>query len=230
MSSGSTVGSATSPNGPKRSVGRAPRLPLKGVGVEAAWAAAWSIRAPTAVRRPPVRRDGRRWRRPARTAARPAGHHRPGRLRGPSSRLPPCAMKSPHGQKEERFGPVEGGFEGLRCGEVGLVMPQPCRVLRGLCRETAVTRSPAARSSLTRGRPTFPVAPVTTIMLLPFSEVPGLRRPQDRCPPENACPIAPVVDIVFSRWTTPILWTLHEYGRHASWKWNAGSPPSPPRS
>ncbi|MET7694647.1 helix-turn-helix domain-containing protein [Streptomyces sp. NPDC005483] len=31
--------------------------------------------------------------------------------------------------------------------------------------------------------------------------------------PENACPIAPVVDIVFSRWTTPILWTLHAYGR-----------------
>nr|WP_222108958.1 helix-turn-helix domain-containing protein [Streptomyces cupreus] len=31
--------------------------------------------------------------------------------------------------------------------------------------------------------------------------------------PENACPIAPVVDIVFSRWTTPILWTLNEYGR-----------------
>ncbi|MDL2080787.1 helix-turn-helix domain-containing protein [Streptomyces sp. GXMU-J15] len=30
--------------------------------------------------------------------------------------------------------------------------------------------------------------------------------------PENACPIAPVVDIVFSRWTTPILWALHEYG------------------
>lgn len=30
---------------------------------------------------------------------------------------------------------------------------------------------------------------------------------------ELACPIAPVVDIVFSRWTTPILWTLHEYGR-----------------
>jgi DNA-binding HxlR family transcriptional regulator len=33
-------------------------------------------------------------------------------------------------------------------------------------------------------------------------------------PPEQACPIAPVVDIVFSRWTTPILWVLHEYGRH----------------
>ncbi|WP_198961169.1 helix-turn-helix domain-containing protein [Pseudonocardia sp. MH-G8] len=31
--------------------------------------------------------------------------------------------------------------------------------------------------------------------------------------PEAACPIAPVVDIVFSRWTTPILWTLHESGR-----------------
>ncbi|MFJ3225308.1 winged helix-turn-helix transcriptional regulator [Streptomyces sp. NPDC086783] len=31
--------------------------------------------------------------------------------------------------------------------------------------------------------------------------------------PEVACPIAPVVDIVFSRWTTPILWALHEYGR-----------------
>ncbi|WP_232662049.1 winged helix-turn-helix transcriptional regulator [Pseudonocardia sp. TRM90224] len=33
-------------------------------------------------------------------------------------------------------------------------------------------------------------------------------------PPELACPIAPVVDIVFSRWTTPILWALNEYGRH----------------
>ncbi|MFF5898949.1 winged helix-turn-helix transcriptional regulator [Streptomyces argenteolus] len=31
--------------------------------------------------------------------------------------------------------------------------------------------------------------------------------------PELACPIAPVVDIVFSRWTTPILWALHTYGR-----------------
>ncbi|MGW7367051.1 winged helix-turn-helix transcriptional regulator [Streptomyces sp. NPDC054841] len=30
---------------------------------------------------------------------------------------------------------------------------------------------------------------------------------------EQACPIAPVLDIVFSRWTTPILWTLNEYGR-----------------
>jgi DNA-binding HxlR family transcriptional regulator len=30
---------------------------------------------------------------------------------------------------------------------------------------------------------------------------------------EQACPIGPVVDIVFSRWTTPILWTLNEFGR-----------------
>jgi DNA-binding HxlR family transcriptional regulator len=31
--------------------------------------------------------------------------------------------------------------------------------------------------------------------------------------PENACPVSPVIDIVFSRWTTPILWTLHQQGR-----------------
>jgi DNA-binding HxlR family transcriptional regulator len=31
--------------------------------------------------------------------------------------------------------------------------------------------------------------------------------------PEHACPIGPVVDIVFSRWTTPILWTLNMHGR-----------------
>jgi DNA-binding HxlR family transcriptional regulator len=31
--------------------------------------------------------------------------------------------------------------------------------------------------------------------------------------PTQACPISPVVDIVFSRWTTPILWTLHAFGR-----------------
>ncbi|GAA2121270.1 helix-turn-helix domain-containing protein [Kitasatospora saccharophila] len=29
----------------------------------------------------------------------------------------------------------------------------------------------------------------------------------------QACPITPVLDIVFSRWTTPILWTLHQFGR-----------------
>jgi DNA-binding HxlR family transcriptional regulator len=31
--------------------------------------------------------------------------------------------------------------------------------------------------------------------------------------PEGACPVAPVVDLVFSRWTTPILWALNQYGR-----------------
>ena len=31
--------------------------------------------------------------------------------------------------------------------------------------------------------------------------------------PVNACPIGPVVDMVFSRWTTPILWALNEFGR-----------------
>ena len=29
----------------------------------------------------------------------------------------------------------------------------------------------------------------------------------------SACPVSPVVDLVFSRWTTPILWTLHQHGR-----------------
>lgn len=37
-------------------------------------------------------------------------------------------------------------------------------------------------------------------------------RTEEALDSELACPIAPVVDIVFSRWTTPILWTLHEYG------------------
>lgn len=39
-----------------------------------------------------------------------------------------------------------------------------------------------------------------------------MSRPEE-IPAELACPIAPVVDIVFSRWTTPILWTLNEHGR-----------------
>ncbi|MFF5204883.1 winged helix-turn-helix transcriptional regulator [Streptosporangium sp. NPDC000396] len=29
----------------------------------------------------------------------------------------------------------------------------------------------------------------------------------------EACPISPVVDLVFSRWTTPILWVLRHHGR-----------------
>ncbi|MER8032871.1 helix-turn-helix domain-containing protein [Streptomyces bauhiniae] len=40
---------------------------------------------------------------------------------------------------------------------------------------------------------------------------PAVRRnPVD---PELACPVSPVLDIVFSRWTTPILWCLNEFGR-----------------
>lgn len=31
--------------------------------------------------------------------------------------------------------------------------------------------------------------------------------------PELACPISPVVDMVFSRWTSPILWSLQAFGR-----------------
>jgi DNA-binding HxlR family transcriptional regulator len=31
--------------------------------------------------------------------------------------------------------------------------------------------------------------------------------------PQLACPTSGVVDIVFSRWTTPILWTLNTHGR-----------------
>jgi DNA-binding HxlR family transcriptional regulator len=29
----------------------------------------------------------------------------------------------------------------------------------------------------------------------------------------DACPIGDVVDMVFSRWTTPVLWALHVHGR-----------------
>jgi DNA-binding HxlR family transcriptional regulator len=31
---------------------------------------------------------------------------------------------------------------------------------------------------------------------------------------EQACSMGLVLDVVFSRWTTPILWTLNEFGRH----------------
>ncbi|WP_369371284.1 winged helix-turn-helix transcriptional regulator [Promicromonospora sp. Populi] len=37
-------------------------------------------------------------------------------------------------------------------------------------------------------------------------------RPEPGSEPTEACPISPVVDLVFSRWTTPILWVLHEHG------------------
>ncbi|MFF2624380.1 winged helix-turn-helix transcriptional regulator [Kitasatospora griseola] len=39
------------------------------------------------------------------------------------------------------------------------------------------------------------------------------RAPAAATDPELACPTSAVVDIVFSRWTTPILWTLHTHGR-----------------
>ncbi|MFI2185543.1 winged helix-turn-helix transcriptional regulator [Streptomyces sioyaensis] len=32
-------------------------------------------------------------------------------------------------------------------------------------------------------------------------------------PKESACPINPVVDLLFSRWTTPIVWVLEHHGR-----------------
>jgi DNA-binding HxlR family transcriptional regulator len=35
----------------------------------------------------------------------------------------------------------------------------------------------------------------------------------DLGPPPAGCPIASVVDIIFSRWTTPILWHLNTRGR-----------------
>ncbi len=38
-------------------------------------------------------------------------------------------------------------------------------------------------------------------------------RPPEAVTPVTACPIGPVVDVLFSRWTTPILWTLNEVGR-----------------
>jgi len=37
--------------------------------------------------------------------------------------------------------------------------------------------------------------------------------PKTRPAPETACPIGAVVDLLFSRWTTPVLWTLNEFGR-----------------
>ncbi len=38
-------------------------------------------------------------------------------------------------------------------------------------------------------------------------------RPAGEVTPVTACPIGPVVDVLFSRWTTTILWTLNEFGR-----------------
>jgi DNA-binding HxlR family transcriptional regulator len=30
---------------------------------------------------------------------------------------------------------------------------------------------------------------------------------------DEVCPISPVIDVIFSRWTTPILWVLRHHGR-----------------
>lgn len=46
----------------------------------------------------------------------------------------------------------------------------------------------------------------------PVTEPPPPRRARTASD-VGGCPIAPVVDIVFSRWTTPILWQLHTHGR-----------------
>jgi DNA-binding HxlR family transcriptional regulator len=40
----------------------------------------------------------------------------------------------------------------------------------------------------------------------------GTWSPQPDDDPATACPISPVVDLVFSRWTTPILWVLQAHG------------------
>ncbi|WP_157892098.1 MULTISPECIES: winged helix-turn-helix transcriptional regulator [Frankia] len=50
-------------------------------------------------------------------------------------------------------------------------------------------------------------------MLDPPQTRPSPAAPATALHPQQACPVSPVVDIVFSRWTTPILWTLHTFGR-----------------
>lgn len=56
--------------------------------------------------------------------------------------------------------------------------------------------------------------PTTTALTAPRTpdeSVEGSRR--SRVVGPESCPITPVVDLVFSRWTTPILWKLNEHGR-----------------
>ncbi|MET7289801.1 helix-turn-helix domain-containing protein [Streptomyces sp. NPDC005573] len=47
----------------------------------------------------------------------------------------------------------------------------------------------------------------------PSTRVTGRGKPDAQAAPVLACPVSPVLDIVFSRWTTPILWTLNQFGR-----------------
>src|SRR4051812_11523709 len=49
-----------------------------------------------------------------------------------------------------------------------------------------------------------------TELMTPAPTDPG---PAASTGPGQACPISPVVDMVFSRWTTPILWSLNVQGR-----------------
>jgi DNA-binding HxlR family transcriptional regulator len=53
---------------------------------------------------------------------------------------------------------------------------------------------------------------MTGRMLVEASVEPPRGGPQRGTDPTAACPITPVVEMVFSRWTTPILWVLHERG------------------
>jgi DNA-binding HxlR family transcriptional regulator len=48
--------------------------------------------------------------------------------------------------------------------------------------------------------------------VLPMSNEPS-RTATWAADPAQACPISRAVEVIFSRWTTPILWTLNEYGR-----------------
>lgn len=47
--------------------------------------------------------------------------------------------------------------------------------------------------------------------------------------PVDACPISPVVDLVFSRWTTPILWALRHHGRQRFSQLQGRLPPISPK-
>ncbi len=44
------------------------------------------------------------------------------------------------------------------------------------------------------------------------TETPAAEIPAVTSKSAGPCPIGPVVELVFSRWTTPILWMLHERG------------------
>lgn len=45
---------------------------------------------------------------------------------------------------------------------------------------------------------------------MPAADVIAADRPH--VPAVDACPISPLIDVVFSRWTTPILWVLQHHG------------------